>query len=291
MASDTSKAKNLIGELRDCLTKLGATVDQHVTREPNGTPRAGSANSNDVIKRIAAAEEGRKLAEKKMNEAMEARKEAERRAAEVGHLPHGVDETDTLTGFVTTVLRKLQDQGFHDVAKALSVKANEKIDDKLKTSPETTVQIIAGALRLSAEAIMRGILKKDAPPMNAREQHVDAEDPNKFTVSLKVLTAGSLPFFYMGLDEFNGKPVGDNIEMQMKLEFDDGIQWTAKNAGHTITTTLKTEWEFVVNPIANKPYPATNPNPAAGAKEEHEPGARIWREVKEIGEFMNLDLV
>eukprot|EP00961_Rhodomonas_salina_P014824 198991-Rhodomonas_salina.2 len=61
----------------------------------------------------------------------------------------------------------------------------------------------------------------------------------------------------MGLDEFNGRPVGDNLEAQMKLEFHrDGLKWSAPNYG--IQTNGKDEWEFVVQPIAGKWYPGQN---------------------------------
>eukprot|EP00961_Rhodomonas_salina_P199180 2686795-Rhodomonas_salina.1 len=86
MAADSSKARNLIGELRGCLDKLGQAVDQSSSKSvasvPNGAHRGGSASSDDVEKRIAAAEAGRKRAEKLLNEALEAKKEAEMRAAE-----------------------------------------------------------------------------------------------------------------------------------------------------------------------------------------------------------------
>eukprot|EP00961_Rhodomonas_salina_P245240 3313956-Rhodomonas_salina.3 len=118
---------------------------------------------------------------------------------------------------------------------------------------------------------------------------------SKFAMNLKVFKAGTLDHFFMGLDEYNGRPVGDNIEMQMKIEFDDDVTWTARNAGLDLETTLKTEWEFVVNPIAKKPYPGTNPT--AGANEAgaqkaaaQKAGERPSREAKQIGDFMQLPL-
>eukprot|EP00961_Rhodomonas_salina_P037406 502504-Rhodomonas_salina.1 len=57
----------------------------------------------------------------------------------------------------------------------------------------------------------------------------------------------------MGLDEFNGRPVGDDLEAQMKCEFHRELKWKAHN--YQIETTGELEWEFVVQPDPKKLYP------------------------------------
>lgn len=65
---------------------------------------------------------------------------------------------------------------------------------------------------------------------------------------------GNISHFEMGLDGFNGKPNGDNVELQMKLEFADSTEFKTSNYGGVITSPV-IEWEFVVNPQEGKVYP------------------------------------
>ena len=124
------------------------------------------------------------------------------------------------------------------------------------------------------------------PSRNASDVHNNAEmEAEKFSWdirTMRTMKSGNIEHFRMGLDEFNGRPVGDNIETQMKLEFlKSDHSWIAKNAGHQFETDLQTEWEFVVNPDKGKEYPAMR-----GQDNRSMP----CREVKEIQEFMDLEI-
>ena len=76
-----------------------------------------------------------------------------------------------------------------------------------------------------------------------------AEDPKTYSASF-----GLEEHFYQGLDEFNGRPDGDNIEAQMRKEFQKTEPFTTRNYGG-IVTSLQQEWEFVEAPRTGKTYP------------------------------------
>lgn len=77
-----------------------------------------------------------------------------------------------------------------------------------------------------------------------------ADDPKTFTAAV-----GNLVHFELGLDGYNGRPDGDNVELQMRLEF-EGVTTDFKTSNYGgISTNLPTEWEFVVNPDPAKTYP------------------------------------
>ena len=73
-----------------------------------------------------------------------------------------------------------------------------------------------------------------------------AEDPSTYSASF-----GREEHFHQGLDEYNGRPDGGNIEAQMRREFNDSTTFTTRNYGG-IATDLVTEWEFVVEPKAGR---------------------------------------
>jgi len=59
----------------------------------------------------------------------------------------------------------------------------------------------------------------------------------------------------MGLDRFNGRPNGDDVMSQMRLEFQRcSDTFKTRNYGG-ISTSLAEEWEFVENPHPAKTYP------------------------------------
>ena len=77
-----------------------------------------------------------------------------------------------------------------------------------------------------------------------------ADDPSTFKASV-----GDLGHFEMGLDRFNGRPDGDDVLSQMRLEFQRSTaEFKTRNYGG-ISTSLAEEWAFVENPDPAKTYP------------------------------------
>ena len=88
-----------------------------------------------------------------------------------------------------------------------------------------------------------------------------ADDPEAY-----VATLGTISEFEMGLDRYNGRPDGDNVHLQMQIEFADDTSFKTSNYGG-VETTLSLEWEFVVNPQPDKVYPGEVglPKPGGGS--------------------------
>jgi hypothetical protein len=58
-----------------------------------------------------------------------------------------------------------------------------------------------------------------------------ADDPEAY-----VATLGTISEFEMGLDRYNGRPDGDNVELQMQIEFADDTSFKTSNYGGVETT-------------------------------------------------------
>ena len=76
-----------------------------------------------------------------------------------------------------------------------------------------------------------------------------ADDVQSFKAKL-----GNINMYEKGFTYFNGKPYPDDVLAQMEKEFADDEEFTTSNYGG-ITTTLRIEWEFVVQPVEGKVYP------------------------------------
>ena len=106
-----------------------------------------------------------------------------------------------------------------------------------------------------------------------------AEDPTSYSASF-----GLEEHFYQGLDEYNGRPDGSNIEAQMLREFRSRESFVTRNYGG-VRTDLATEWEFVLAPLEGKVYPGEN-----GLARHDGKGFYPGRERRSMSEFMKLEL-
>lgn len=139
------------------------------------------------------------------------------------------------------------------IAEALGVEEeNEDISGKLLQLPNRGSDMIDKfCLTKIRSACLEGIdalLKNEIQTVRDANSKY-AEDPKTYSASY-----GLEEHFYQGLDEFNGRPDGDNIEAQMKKEFQNKEPFTTRNYGG-IKTTLQLEWEFVEAPHKEKTYP------------------------------------
>jgi tetratricopeptide (TPR) repeat protein len=101
------------------------------------------------------------------------------------------------------------------------------------------------------ERIAKGIsgLQEDAAQTVEAANSRYADEPD-----VLIAMMGEIHHFEQGLDKYNGRPDGEDLEAQMRLEFSDSTPFCTLNYGG-IETTLETEWEFVVNPQSVKVYP------------------------------------
>ena len=136
-------------------------------------------------------------------------------------------------------------------------------------------------LPLMGEVLLDGVaaLKRE-PARNtvAGANSRYADDPRSFVAKL-----GGMREFEGGLDNFNGRPDGDNLEEQMQAEFANSTPFTTSNYGG-VETNLLQEWEFVVKPVPNKIYPGEQGKPKGDGT--FYPG----RERKQLDVLMKLDL-
>jgi hypothetical protein len=181
---------------------------------------------------------------------------------------------------------------FFSENRGFKVEANTNIADALKQDREQTLRLLTMAVqRCVAETLEETVQELEESSSTAMAIHEEAAANNKFTLDFKTMSAGDIEHFHMGLDEFNGRPVGDNIETQMKLEFDEMHSWTAHNSGHKIETDLRTEWEFVVKPDKHKIYPGMEgAEHSNGSADGPSTESRAYRVVRELKEFMELEL-
>lgn len=121
-----------------------------------------------------------------------------------------------------------------------------------------------------------GLKARTAVPLHLANSRY-ADDANTMTAIV-----GHIGHFEMGLDVFNGRPDGDNVEFQMQTEFSSDIEFITSNYGG-VKTSLTLEWEFVVNPRKDKVYPGE----VGLARDDG--SCFAGRNRKSIAELMNLE--
>ncbi len=138
------------------------------------------------------------------------------------------------------------------ISEALGVTEDEDISAKMQKLPDRGADMLdkfcIPRIRAACLDGIDSLLKNEIRTVKEANSKY-AEDPRSYSASF-----GIEEHFYQGLDEFNGRPDGDNIEAQMKREFQKTEPFKTRNYGG-ISTTLKQEWEFVESPSPDVTYP------------------------------------
>jgi hypothetical protein len=138
------------------------------------------------------------------------------------------------------------------IMEALGVTEDEDISAKMQKLPDRGSDMLdkfcLPKIRAACLDGIDSLLKNEIQTVKEANSKY-AEDPRSYSASF-----GMEEHFYQGLDEFNGRPDGDNIEAQMKREFQGTETFKTRNYGG-ISTTMQQEWEFVESPSPDATYP------------------------------------